>query len=116
MQIFIFLVQNIILLFLKTYTFEFSYINLVIPFFNIISSIINMYIYLILIRAIFSWFANTSYNPLIELINVVTEPLLSRARNAFGGARSGIDFSPMIVMIILFCIQIFMESFLQQIL
>ncbi|AEI35073.1 MULTISPECIES: YggT family protein [Francisella] len=84
------------------------------PLIDIVFAVINMYVYLIIIRAISSWFVQGGYNPIIMVIYQVTEPLLSRARNIIKPTNSGFDFSPIIVLIGLFCIQIFIQSIIAQ--
>ncbi|MDE4953401.1 YggT family protein, partial [Francisella tularensis subsp. holarctica] len=66
---------------------------------DILFAVINMYVYLILIRAISSWFVQGGYNPIIMVLYQVTEPLLSRSRYIIKPTNSGIDFSPIIVFI-----------------
>jgi len=77
--------------------------------YDLISVVITMYIYLIVISAIASWFTQGRHNPMIYAISQVTEPLLSCARRVIK-PFSGIDLSPMIVMLILFCINIFIDG------
>ncbi|MDE4986363.1 YggT family protein, partial [Francisella tularensis subsp. holarctica] len=76
--------------------FDLTFI-LVKPIIDIVFAVINMYVYLIIIRAISSWFVQGGYNTIIMVIYQVTEPLLSRARNINKPTNSGFDVSPIIV-------------------
>ncbi|WP_119328033.1 YggT family protein [Cysteiniphilum halobium] len=75
-----------------------------------ILTVIWMYIILIFIRSIASWFAQGSYNPTLMALHQLTEPLLRKARRIIPPTQSGIDFSPMLVLIVLICLQIFISS------
>ncbi|KEI35022.1 integral membrane protein YggT [Francisella sp. W12-1067] len=109
---FVFIVQNLLLALLKG--FDVSLVFVVAkPVLDIVFAVINMYVYLIIIRAIASWFIHGGYNPLFIIIFQVTEPLLARARKLIK-PRSDFDFSPIIVLVSLFCIQIFLQSVLIQ--
>lgn len=108
----VFAVQNLLLGILNGLGLNMVFIFIK-PFVDIIFAVINMYVYLIVIRAIASWFAQGGYNPIFVIIYQVTEPLLARAREIIK-PRSGFDFSPIIVLLALLCIQIFLQSALSQ--
>ncbi len=59
---------------------------------------INLFLFAILIQVILSWVNPGGYNPAISLINQLTEPLLRPARR-WVPPISGLDLSPMLVMI-----------------
>lgn len=65
---------------------------------ELIELTINIFLFAVLIRAILSWFGNTQYSPAHGLLNDLTEPLLRPARRTIPTV-SGIDLSPMVVMI-----------------
>ena len=74
-----------------------------------IISAIGMFLYLSIIgRSILSWFPNLSRsNPAVQLIYIVTEPLMSPIRRVM--PRTGrFDFAPMITIIIIFVVQQFL--------
>jgi YggT family protein len=108
----VFAVQNLLLSVLKGIGIN-EIIIFAKPIMDIILAVVNMYVYLIIIRAISSWISRGGYNPALVMINQVTEPLMARARKLLPSA-SGFDFSPIIVLVALFCIQIFLQSFAAQ--
>ncbi|HFB65215.1 MAG TPA: YggT family protein [Aeromonadales bacterium] len=55
--------------------------------------------FMLIIQAIASWIAGSHYNPAIKLISQLTEPLLRPIRRIFPPS-GGLDFSPMIAMIL----------------
>ncbi|WP_395946951.1 YggT family protein [Caedibacter taeniospiralis] len=77
---------------------------------KLILNVIWMYIILIFIRSIASWFSQGSYNPALIALNQLTDPLLRKAQKIIPPTQSGIDFSPMLVLIVLICLQIFISS------
>jgi len=77
---------------------------------KLILSVINLYIWLIIVRAITSWFTQARYNPAIIALHQLTEPLLNKIRSTIPVTKSGFDFSPIIVLLVLFCLQIFIGS------
>ena len=67
---------------------------------SITQKAIRIYIFLIIIRSILSWFS-LSYNPFIGFLNRITEPYLSFFRRIippFGG----LDFSPVLAIAALY--------------
>ncbi|TCT14953.1 YggT family protein [Natranaerovirga pectinivora] len=67
---------------------------------------------------IMSWLPIKPNNPLVQFIRSIVEPLLSPVRrliqkSVFGGRTSMLDFSPIIVFIILAYLQRFIDSILR---
>lgn len=65
---------------------------------ELISLIINIFLFAILIGVIISWINPGNYNPVVGLIHNLTEPLLAPVRRRMPDL-GGIDLSPMVVMI-----------------
>lgn len=65
---------------------------------ELISLIINIFLFAILIQVIISWINPGSYNPVISLIHSLTEPMLGSVRRRMP-AMGGLDLSPMVVMV-----------------
>jgi YggT family protein len=65
---------------------------------ELISLIINIFLFAILIQVIISWINPGSYNPVLSLIHSLTEPLLAPVRRRMPD-MGGLDLSPMVVMI-----------------
>ncbi len=64
---------------------------------------IDIYIFVIIIRAILSWFSSNSNNSLYRFIIQLTEPLLFQIRRFL--PKSRVDFSPLIAIILLSILQ-----------
>ena len=64
--------------------------------------------WIIIIRALLSWVNPDPYNPIVQFLNSITEPVLYRVRQLIPMSSIGIDFSPIVVILII----IFLQSFL----
>jgi YggT family protein len=65
---------------------------------ELISLVINVFLFAILIQVIISWINPGSYNPVIGLIHSLTGPLLTPVRRRMPD-MGGLDLSPMVVML-----------------
>jgi YggT family protein len=75
---------------------------------QVVDILLFSYMCLIIGRAVISWVSADPYNPVVRFIYEVTEPVLSRIRRTLPVALGGIDFSPMIVILVI----IFLQNFL----
>ena len=75
---------------------------------QILKIVLELYMWIMIIRALLSWVNPDPYNPIVQFLNSITEPVLYRVRQFLPMGGVGIDFSPMIVILII----IFLESFL----
>lgn len=67
---------------------------------ELLSIAIYIYQFAILIQVVLSWIAPDQYNPMTEVIDALTEPLLRPARQLMP-SLGGLDFSPFAVLILL---------------
>lgn len=67
--------------------------------------LLQIYFWAILIQAILSWVNPGTYNPLTSLLWSLTEPVLRPARRLIP-SMGGIDFSPLVVLIVIQVIRI----------
>jgi len=87
----------------------FALSNLLIAIANVLDILLTILNWLILIRALISWVNPDPFNPIVQFLNNVTEPVLYPIRKLLpAGFRFGIDISP----IIAFLAIIFLKSFL----
>ena len=75
----------------------------------LLARLIDIYTIVIIVRAIISWVQPNPYNPIVQLLYRVTEPVLYPIRRMlfrYRGMRdTGIDFSPFIAIIMLYVIK-----------
>lgn len=84
--------------------------NLLMAIAQILSIVLNIYMWVIIIRALISWVNPDPYNPIVQFLCKITEPVLYPIRKAIPISGLGIDFSPIIVFLII----IFLQNFLVQ--
>ena len=75
-------------------------------------SILTLYMFIIIIRALISWVNPDPYNFLVRAIYDITEPVLYRIRRLLPVAGGGFDFSPIIVIILIYAISNLLTSIL----
>lgn len=86
----------------------FIFSNLLIALAKILHIALNLYMWLIIARAILSWVNPDPYNVIVRFLYNVTEPVLYAIRRRVPVFFGGIDFSPMIVILVIY----FLDSFL----
>ncbi len=80
---------------------------LVISLAKVIQLIVNIYTFIIAGVVIISWVGADPYNPIVRFLRQSTEPVFRQVRRLLPQAlfRTGLDFTPMIVLIILILIE-----------
>jgi YggT family protein len=81
---------------------------------NVINIGLTIYIWIIVIRALISWVSPDPYNPIVRFLYRVTEPVLRPVRRILPISGMGIDFSPLIMILIIYVLRIFLVKALIQ--
>jgi YggT family protein len=81
---------------------------------TVIDYVLFFYMIIIIARAVLSWVSPDPYNPIVRFLYNVTEPVLYRVRSKLPVFFGGIDFSPVIVILIIYFLQIFAVNSLKQ--
>lgn len=79
---------------------------------TIINAVLFLLMIVFVIRAILSWVSPDPYNPIVNFIHNVTEPILQPIRQKLPVVYGGLDFSVLIVLLAI----TFLRSFLMGIL
>jgi YggT family protein len=77
---------------------------------KILSIILNIYMWLIIIRALASWFSPDPYNPIYQFLIRITEPVLGYIRRVLPVRAGMMDLSPIVALLAI----IFLQTFLVQ--
>ncbi|MDX1387154.1 MAG: YggT family protein [bacterium] len=74
---------------------------------KVLSMILTVYTWIIIGAVIISWVNPDPYNPIVRFLRQVTEPVFMQVRRFLPRAmfRIGIDFTPLIVLILIVVIQ-----------
>jgi YggT family protein len=79
--------------------------------------ILQAYIWVIIIRALLSWVNPDPWNPIVQILNRLTDPLLDPIRRrlvqfkGYGGI--GIDLSPLLLIAVVYLLDLFIVTTLQ---
>jgi YggT family protein len=86
-------------------------------FFTALGSVVyyalELYMYVVIARALISWVNPDPWNPIVQFLEKVTEPALAPLRRMIGW-RLGVDVSPIILILIIIFLQKFLVSSLFQ--
>ncbi|HHP7234502.1 MAG TPA: YggT family protein [Desulfobacterales bacterium] len=74
---------------------------------KVLDYVLFFYMLIIIARAVLSWVNPDPYNPIVRFIYGVTEPVIYQVRSRIPSSFGGIDFSPVIVILIIYFLQIF---------
>jgi YggT family protein len=85
----------------------FIFANLLSALAQLLGIVLNIYMWIIVIRAIVSWVNPDPYNPLVQFLYRTTEPVLKPIRRVLP-VTWGIDFSPVVAILAI----IFLDRFL----
>jgi YggT family protein len=71
---------------------------------TILDYVLELYMYVIIARALISWVNPDPWNPIVQFLNRATEPVLAPIRRMIG-LRIGMDVSPIVVILIIIFLQ-----------
>ena len=73
---------------------------------TILGWILEIYMWVIIIRALISWVNPDPWNPIVQFLQRVTDPVLYQIRKRLGMSSMGFDFSPIIAILLIWFLQI----------
>ncbi|MBW1981188.1 MAG: YggT family protein [Deltaproteobacteria bacterium] len=82
--------------------------NLLAALSSVIGFVLTVYMWIIIARALISWVNPDPYNPIVRFLYNVTDPVLLAIRRRLPLFFGGIDFSPVIVILVI----VFLQQFL----
>ncbi len=75
---------------------------------RVLDVVLTIYMWIVIIRAVISWVNPDPYNPIVRALYSITDPVFYWFRRRIPLIYGGIDFSPMLVILLI----IFLRSFL----
>lgn len=81
---------------------------------QVLNYILVIYLILVIARAVLSWVSPDPYNPIVRFIHNVTEPVMFRIRATLPVTFGGIDFSPIIVLLVIMFLRTFLVNSIMQ--
>lgn len=79
--------------------------NVLLGFATVLDYALTFYTWIIIARALISWVNPDPWNPIVQFLDRVTEPVLSPIRRRLGW-RMGVDLSPLVVIVAITFLQI----------
>lgn len=80
---------------------------------GVLSIVLNIAMVVIIARAILSWVSPDPYNPIVRIINQLSEPILFPVRRRVPYFQ-GVDLSPILVLMIIYFLDIFLVQTLSR--
>lgn len=84
--------------------------NLLAAVAEVLHWVLNIFMWIVIARAILSWVNPDPYNPIVRFIHNVTEPVLYQIRRRVPLNFGGMDFSPIIVLLAVIFLQRFVVA------
>ncbi len=81
---------------------------------TVLNIVLNIYLFVIIARALISWVSPDPYNPIVQILYRLTEPVLAPIRYRMPD-MGGIDISPIVVMLAITLLQSFLVASLHDI-
>ena len=73
---------------------------------TILDTVLWLYMWVIIIRALVSWVNPDPWNPIVQFLQRATDPVLYQIRKRLGMGIMGFDFSPIIAILLIMFLQI----------
>jgi YggT family protein len=86
--------------------------DLIVSLWYIVNTLLTIYTFIIIASALISWVNPDPYNPIVRFLHTATEPVLGPIRRRL--PMTGIDFSPLIVILVIVFIQNFVARLLMR--
>jgi YggT family protein len=86
--------------------------NFVLTIARLLEVVLEVYFWIIIVRALLSWVNPDRYNPIVRFLYQVTEPVLRPIRRRLS-MQMGLDLSPLIVILVIKVLQWFLVDSLR---
>jgi YggT family protein len=75
---------------------------------QVLHLVLQVYMWLVIARALLSWVNPDPYNPIVRFLYNVTEPVLYRLRRYVPLVFGGLDLSPLVVILGIYLLDLFL--------
>ena len=82
--------------------------NFIMAIAKVLSLVLNLYMWLIVIRAVLSWFSPDPYNRLYQVLIRITEPVLQYIRRFIPVRMGMVDIAPLVAILVIYFLQVFL--------
>jgi YggT family protein len=88
--------------------------NLFIALARVLQVVLNLYFWLVVVSVVVSWVNPDPYNPLVRMLRNMTEPVYRPLRRVLPLYAGGIDFTPLVVILLIQFLEVFAVNSLLQ--
>jgi len=81
---------------------------------SVLDILLNLYMWIVIIQALISWVNPDPFNPIVRFLYQITEPVFFRVRRILPLQFSGIDLTPIVVIIAIVFLRSFVVTTLHQ--
>lgn len=82
--------------------------NFIVALAKILDVVLTIYMWIIIFRALISWVNPDPYNQIVIFLYRITEPVLAPVRRLLPIRNLGMDFSPVVVLLIIMFLKYFL--------
>ena len=75
---------------------------------SILDMVLNLYTWIIIVRALLTWVNPDPYNPIVRFLYNITEPVLGWVRRHVPVVFGGLDLSPVAVLLALYFLRLYL--------
>ncbi|GBC63418.1 YggT family protein [Desulfonema ishimotonii] len=84
--------------------------NFLIAAATVIDYVLILFMWLVIARAVLSWVSPDPRNQIVQIIYAITEPVMHQIRKRIPVSYGGIDFSPIIIFLVIIFLQKFVVT------
>jgi len=84
--------------------------NFIIALGKVLAMALDVYMWVIIIRALISWVNPDPFNPIVRLLTRLTDPVLRPIRRLIPLNSMGLDISPMLAILAIFFVRNFLVA------
>lgn len=82
---------------------------------GVVDAVLRIYLWVVIASAILSWVNPDPYNPIVRFLRAATEPVMYRIRQVLPLVFGGIDFTPLVVLLLIGFLQQFLVPVLYEV-
>ncbi len=86
--------------------------NIIMGLGGIVHSLITVYIWVVIIAALISWVRPDPYNPIVQVLYRLTEPVYAFIRRYIPTVINGLDLTPIVIIVALQIIDVILINLL----
>src|SRR5512137_1073020 len=79
---------------------------------ELLSLLLNLYIWIVIIRAVLSWVRPDPYHPIVRIINGLVDPVTNRIARIIPTRFGRLDVAPLVLILVIYFLRFFLVQVL----